>query len=846
MLIPSSMKAKLLDTLLTVLGLLVTTSVWAQSPQLFHTAVAGQLTRFGVISEPNRSQIRVQPRHGVARFNSSGGSTGAIGPDVLEYTSTTGYLGKDTLEIEYWTLTPNTRVIRVQYIITVVNSWVKAANDFASTVTNQPVSIAVLANDTASFGSLAVSSLPIVTHGTAVIQGSNVVFTPSSGFVGNASFQYISCDIAGACDVATVVITVSDPTPTTDTLSLQVEKNKSQVVLLDPQNFVLTAGPQHGSISLGFPVRYTPYPGYTGPDSFEWTLQVGSETFIKHVSVQVLNTLPQNHYARDDQFFISKATVAYLDVLANDLQGPTLSGFNVITNPQNGTVSIQNRQVVYTPNPRFTGVDKFRYRVFPPGYSGPVEYATVSVLVSDQTPAALEFSLETPKNTPLVLEYPIPLTNYSFGVLTPLPTYGQATFLPNADTVIAGYSIVGQRLLVYNPDSNFTGQDLVRVNYCITTTGACVALNLRVTVKDIATPAGGWCIQDCVWPGDTDGNGKVEVADLLPIGRKHGMQGLTRTGGAGAWRGMPASNWLELDQSLDLKYVDANGDGIISASDTSVILTNLNRYHTAYPAPSAPLQPMPFVLSFPYDTIYAGEVYAIDIDLGTPNFYAYDVYGFTLGFNFNPRFVVQGTQELIYENDGWIGYGSAPLDLVHEPNFGSVVSAYTRTDGRSVTGYGRVGRFYFTGSEDILGFRPAPLRRSTDPAQNLTPSAEVVGVADFELIDGSVSVAGVTYSVPGSAVRVPVAVRPKGLALRDQDLVVYPNPARPGGQMRIHLNGAERMQSIRIISDLGVVVDRLSVESNDLLYQTGDLAAGVYTIEVEQDGQVVRQRVVIR
>ena len=842
------MKAKLLLALLTVVALAGAADSRAQTPEIFHTAVAGQLLNIGVISEPTRPLIRVLPRNGVARFNSSGTRTGAIGPDVVEYTSTTGFVGKDTFQVEYWSPTPFPRSFRTNYIITVAASFVEAQDDYAATTSGQAVTVPVLANDSSSFGGLSISALTVVTGGSAFIQGGDVVVTPSPGFAGVASVQYVACDLLGVCDRATAHVTVSEAVPMSDTLAVQLPKNGQQIVFLDPQGFVLTTAPQHGTLASGYPLRYVANANYVGSDAIEWTLQAGSTTYTKRVEIEVLDIPAAPLYARADEAFISKNTVAYIDVLGNDLQGATLSGFGIATPPQHGTVAIVNRQIVYTPNLRFTGIDKFRYRVFPPGYSGPAEYATVTVLVSDLPPASFEFALETPKNTPLVFEYPVPLTNYSFGVVNPQPAHGQALFLPAADTTIAGYDIAGERLLVYNPAPGFTGQDLVRVNYCITTTGACVALNLRITVKNLTAPPGGWCVQDCVWPGDTDGNGRVEVADLLPIGRKMGMQGTTRSGLPGDWRGLAATDWQEFDQDRDLKYVDANGDGIISAGDTATVLANLDRYHSPYPAPTAPLKPMPFVLSFPYDTIYAGELYAIDIELGTAADYADDVYGFTLGFNFNTAFVLPGSQSLVYEEDAWIGYGTAELNIVDEPVFGTVRSAYTRTDGRAATGHGLVARFHYIGVEDVLGFRPArTMVAGSDPrASASVPQAEIVGEADFAIVDASVSIGGVSYAVPGSTLRVPVAVRPKGLAIRDQDLVVYPNPATSGAAVRVHLNGVESIAEVRVISDLGRVVTAYRPTGNDLQVETAQLSSGVYTVEVDHDGGTLRRRIVVQ
>ncbi|MCO5970662.1 Ig-like domain-containing protein [Actinoallomurus soli] len=85
----------------------------------------------------------------------------------------------------------------------------KAADDTA-TSQGKPVSVPVLANDTASAPTISSVSRPGA--GTATISGGNIVYTPAPGFVGTDTFTYT---ITTACGTGTAKVTVT--VPCTDT-----------------------------------------------------------------------------------------------------------------------------------------------------------------------------------------------------------------------------------------------------------------------------------------------------------------------------------------------------------------------------------------------------------------------------------------------------------------------------------------------------------------------------------------------------------------------------------------------------------------------------------------------------
>ena len=99
----------------------------------------------------------------------------------------------------------------------------------------------------------------------------------------------------------------------------------------------------------------------------------------------------------------------------------------------------------------FIGVDEFTYSVKAPGCSGEAELATVQVVVSNYEPSASKYFMVTPKRTPLVIGYDIPVPDYAFKITTQ-GEFGKAFFLSGeVDTLIYGQIVKGRNIIIYIP-----------------------------------------------------------------------------------------------------------------------------------------------------------------------------------------------------------------------------------------------------------------------------------------------------------------------------------------------------------------------------------------------------------
>ncbi|HUU30388.1 MAG TPA: PQQ-binding-like beta-propeller repeat protein [archaeon] len=80
----------------------------------------------------------------------------------------------------------------------------------------------------------------------------------------------------------------------------------------------------------------------------------------------------------------------------------------------------------------------------------------------------------------------------------------------------------------------------------------------------------------CVWPGDTDNNGYVDIADILALVSNIGKKGPPRSHSSSKWTCQSAEPW----DPDSLTYLDCNGDGVLDQEDIFPIILNIHKSHT--------------------------------------------------------------------------------------------------------------------------------------------------------------------------------------------------------------------------------------------------------------------------
>ena len=252
-----------------------------------------------------------------------------------------------------------------------------AGADSASTVSPEPIAINLLANDTDADGdALTVTANTAPANGSLSQSGGSATYTPAPGFSGTDSFAYTLSDGKGGSASGAVTVTVAPkpniaPVVGADSASA-TSPNPVSVNLLandtdaDGDALTVTANttPANGTVTrTGGSATYTPAPGFSGTDSFGYTLSDGKGgTANGSVTITVApkpNTAPVA--GADSASTVSPDPIA-INLLANDTDADGDALMIASTTPAgNGTVTLSGSLALYTPAAGFSGTDTFGY-----------------------------------------------------------------------------------------------------------------------------------------------------------------------------------------------------------------------------------------------------------------------------------------------------------------------------------------------------------------------------------------------------------------------------------------------------------------------------------------------------
>ncbi len=321
------------------------------------------------------------PSSGTASINSSG---------LVVYSPATNFTGTATFT---YTISDGSLTSTATDTVTVSGGPAANADSFYGRQ-DTAYTLSPLTNDSAPSGmTLSISAVGAPSHGWASIGsgGTTLIYTPATGYHGTDSFTYTVSDGHGGSATATVTAYVTQP-PVAVADSIGVQPNgfrtyDTRVNDSDPQSYALTisavSSAAHGAVVInsGASVTYTPTTGYTGTDSFTYTIDDGhgiTATATVSVIVSATNNPPD---AVDDSRLTQKNTVLVFDPRTNDTDadGNSLT-VTAVSTPAHGTATFTGTQLTYTPTTGYTGADSFTYTIS--DGQGGSDTANVSVSVN--------------------------------------------------------------------------------------------------------------------------------------------------------------------------------------------------------------------------------------------------------------------------------------------------------------------------------------------------------------------------------------------------------------------------------------------------------------------------------
>ena len=371
------------------------------------------------------------------------------GTDSFTYTVTDGNGGRDTATV----------------VITVaaINDPPVGRDDSTGTVEDVSITIDVLVNDSDVDGdTLTIGAVTQPVAGSLVNNGSDLTYTPEPEFNGIDRFTYTVSDGNGGTASATVTVTVAprnDPPIAQDDSAKTDEGTLVTIPILendsDPdRDFLLVESisqPEHGSVLNGkTAISYIPDDGFSGIDSFTYVVSDGNGGTARAavtVSVAAVNDRP---IAQGDGAVTDEGRSVAIPVLSNDSDpdGDRLT-VESVEDPEHGVASTNGTDVIYTPDPGFSGVETFSYTVSDGKGGTSTADVVVAVAAVNEPPTAQDDSATTGAGSSLTID---PLGNDSDPDGDPLTI---VSFTQPANGTVTN----DRGVFVYTPASGFSGTD---------------------------------------------------------------------------------------------------------------------------------------------------------------------------------------------------------------------------------------------------------------------------------------------------------------------------------------------------------------------------------------------------
>lgn len=557
----------------------------------------------------------------------------------------------------------------------------------------EQLSLDVLTNDE-SHDPITIREIAFVNNGSASIDpgGRNILFVPDQS--GYAQIGYIIC--GRGCSYGVVAIKVEDNSDIAPENTLKIETWRDQTI-----SFFTPVGYEryHPSPILGQIYRdraqvftYTPARGFVGTDEVEFSkVQDGIRQF-QTVEIKVSDPFVRNGWSRDDHLYTEVSNATTFSVVDNDLSDK-ITSFNA--EDLEGTLTHLGKGLFrYEPPSSYEGQTGFQYTICS---EGRCDESSVAVTVHNFMPQYDDIELFTVAGIPSVIDYDVPIDEYTFEVVK-APFRGEVTIREDL------------RAVIY--ESLHEGQDEMILRYC-TPDGSCKNILCRINSQDVKSDQP--CTYgDCVWQGDHNTDGVVDMQDALILAANLGETGPQRSKSAVGhyWYGVQGFDWLKSDPltGTNLKHVDSNGDGILSPDD---LYPMDDYYENCYRlVPKAPYANEGLSLSLKVETpeVRAGEWASFELSLAdhqSSDDESEQVLATGLNFSLEipSRVVDSSSVHFSLANDGIFTPLNRVLTYSNMPRTGRIDVAIGKTDRIPIAKDGVIGHIKFIVEEDINGFR---------------------------------------------------------------------------------------------------------------------------------------------
>ena len=416
------------------------------------TEIDGDNYSFSIVSQP------------------SNGTLGSVNGNQVEYTPTQDWNGTDTFTFEATDDRTSRRNIATATITVNAVNDAPVANDVTASMDEnkivgryQPVTITLDATDVEG-DALTYFKQSDPTNGTlGSFTNNQVVYTPTQDFNGEDTFIYKATDGSADSNGATVTITIAsvNDAPISSDVSASTNEDTSVSVALDVTDVdgdaltssILSAASNGTTTISGNVVNYTPSLNFNGTDTFTYIANDGvlnSNISTATITVNAVNDAP---VASDISAATNEDTAVDVTLSATDVEGDALT-FLKVSDPTNGTVTINGTTASYTPVLDFNGTDTFTYKANDGNSDSNTVTVTITVAAVNDAPVANDVTTSMDEEKVSGRYQPLTIAldatdidgdNLAYSIIT------------NTSNGVLG-TLNGNQV-VYTPSANFNGTD---------------------------------------------------------------------------------------------------------------------------------------------------------------------------------------------------------------------------------------------------------------------------------------------------------------------------------------------------------------------------------------------------
>ena len=337
----------------------------------------------------------------ISSFTQPANGTVSRSGNSFTYTPNSDFHGTDQFSYTALLGSSASDVGLVTITVSSVNDQPSAENDIVDATFNQTSNILVLSNDTGlGDGGVFVSIISPPLNGRVSAVVNNVIsYTPNNNYQGTDTFTYRVTDANNDTATATVSIEVAcnASCPTVEAVDdvYTTQEDTALVIndMLDNDTFTNATEllilsftqPTNGRVTrTGNSFTYTPNNNFHGTDQFSYTASPSpsvSDVGLVTITVNSVNDFPS---AESDTVDAVINQTLDISVLSNDSGlGDGGIAVTILDAPSNGSASVTDNVISYTPDSRFYGADTLTYQIT--DANNDTSTATVSIQVACDT-----------------------------------------------------------------------------------------------------------------------------------------------------------------------------------------------------------------------------------------------------------------------------------------------------------------------------------------------------------------------------------------------------------------------------------------------------------------------------